>query len=181
MPIKQGIIDFYQVAQERDFSRDFMFRILNMASGESGVGFDEKDLVYVRSGNVPTRSISNQAVPFMGLDFNVPGTMKFEESASWQIKVLCDAKFIIRSKFEAWHDKVFDIDTSSGNLAARGDSYVLDIGLLNQDMEVEAIYTLYGCYLVKLGSLNYDVSGSGKPVDFDATIAYHFWRKKAIA
>jgi hypothetical protein len=181
MPIKQGIIDFYNVAQERDFSRDFMFRILNMANGEDGVGFDDKDLVYIRSGSVPTKSISNQEVPFMGLNFNVPGTMKFEESASWQIKVLCDAKFVVRSKFEAWHDKVFDIDTSTGNLAPRGDAFVLDIGLLNQDMEVEAVYTLFGCYLVKLGALNYDVSSSGKPVEFDATIAYHFWRKKSAS
>ena len=48
--INQGIQDFYRVAQDRDFARDFQFRVLNIQAGDaSSVAFDEDDLVYIKS------------------------------------------------------------------------------------------------------------------------------------
>jgi len=45
--VRQTISDFYRVAVERDFARDFQFRVLSIDSGgASTVTFDEDDLVY---------------------------------------------------------------------------------------------------------------------------------------
>ena len=42
--VQQTISDFYRVATERDFSRDFQFRVLSIdAGGASSTTFDEDD------------------------------------------------------------------------------------------------------------------------------------------
>ena len=77
--VRQTITDFYRVAQERDFSRDFHFRVLSIDAGDSGgISFDEDDLVYVKSASLPGRSIQNKPVPYMGMNFNVPGTVQYD-------------------------------------------------------------------------------------------------------
>ena len=44
--VQQTISDFYRVALERDFARDFQFRVLSIENGgASDVTFDEDDLV----------------------------------------------------------------------------------------------------------------------------------------
>ena len=51
--VKQTITDFYRVAQERDFSRDFQFRVLSMQAGDgSDVVISEDDLVYAQGGTI---------------------------------------------------------------------------------------------------------------------------------
>ena len=44
--VRQTITDFYRVAQERDFSRDFHFRVLSIDAGDAGgISFDEDEVV----------------------------------------------------------------------------------------------------------------------------------------
>ena len=87
--VKQTITDFYRVAQERDFSRDFQFRVLSIQAGDgSDIAITEDDLVYARGGSIPARSITNQAVPYMGLNFNVPGAATY--SGSYSLTFMAD-------------------------------------------------------------------------------------------
>lgn len=75
--VNQLITDFYRVAATREFARDFNFRVLSInTGGASTVTFDENDLVYVKTASLPERSITNIAVPYMGLNFNLPGDRK---------------------------------------------------------------------------------------------------------
>ena len=71
--VRQTISDFYRVAQERDFSRDFQFRVLNIQSADGSFTITEDDLVYAKGGSIPGRTISVAEVPYMGLNFKVPG------------------------------------------------------------------------------------------------------------
>ena len=71
--VRQTISDFYRVAQERDFSRDFQFRVLNIQSADGSFTITEDDLVYARSGSIPGRTINVSDAPYMGLNFKVAG------------------------------------------------------------------------------------------------------------
>ena len=62
----QLIQNFYQIATERDFTRKFSFRILGIDPGDAtNVSFDENDLVYVRTAQLPAREITEVTVPYM--------------------------------------------------------------------------------------------------------------------
>ena len=169
----QTIQDFFRVSQSRDFARDYMLRVVSI--GEDT--FNEDDFVYVTTANLPDRTITNQAVPYMGLDFNVPGTVKYPGSAGWAITFRNDKNGILRKKFETWQiGKVFDDQTSTGDLAPRGIDKVLQLNLVDDKLQTVNTYKLYGVYVVSLGAVNYNIAGTGAPTTFQATLAYHYWR-----
>jgi hypothetical protein len=175
--MSQTIQDFYTVAAERDFARDFMLRI--RAIGDTR--FNEKDFVYIKTAVLPSRSIYNNQVPYMGLNFNVPGTVNYEGSDAWTVKFHADQKSLIRSRLEAWQREIFDDATSTGDLSVKGIDRVIQLDLVDDQLNVLNTYNLYGVYIQKLGDVNYDIQGTGKTLDFDAVLAYNFWRHTKIA
>ena len=170
----QNIQDFYRVAQERGFARDFMLRVRSI--GEDT--FDEDDFVYITTKQLPDRTIANQAVPYMGLNFNVPGTVSYPGSDGWNVTFNNDLDGIIRRKLETWQDTVFSDATSVGDLSVRGEDRVIQLDLIGDggDADVRTTYRLYGVYIKGLGTVDYDSKGAGAITTFQASLAYHFWR-----
>lgn len=175
--MSQTIQDFYKVSQERDFARDFMLRV--RAIGDTR--FDEKDFVYIKTSVLPSRTIANQKVPYMGLTFNVPGTANYEGSDAWTVKFHADQKGLIRQRLETWQREIFDDETSTGDLSVKGLDRVIQLDLIDDQLNVLNTYKLYGVYVVKLGDVSYDIQGDGKTLDYDTVLAYNFWRHTKIA
>lgn len=170
----QNIQDFFRVAQARGFSRDFMLRVRSI--GEAT--FNEDDFVYITTKQLPDRTITNQAVPYMGLNFNIPGTVTYPGSDSWNVTFRNDIDGIIREKLENWSLSVFDDDTSVGNLSVRGEDKVIQLDLIGDqgDDDIRNTYKLYGVYLKSLGTIDYPAEGPGAITTFSAGLAYHYWR-----
>jgi hypothetical protein len=170
----QTIQDFYRVAQERGFARDFMMRVRSLGQDT----FVEDDFVYITTKQLPDRQISNQKVPYMGLNFNVPGTVDYVGSDGWEVKFYNDLKGVIRKKLEDWQIKsVFNDATSTGDLSLRGTDKVIQLDLIDESQNVLNTYKLYGVYIVNIGAVaGYDNAGAGKPLDFTAKLAYQYWR-----
>jgi hypothetical protein len=165
----EGIINFYNVATQKEFARDFQFRV------DSFGPLTKDDLVYLRTANLPAKTISNQTVPYMGLVFNVPGSVLYTGSESWGVTFLADEAMNIRSKLEAWQTEIFDVNTSSGKYGVPQE--ICSISLLDKEFKAIRKYNLIGCYLVGLEALAYDIKGSGKPQEFNATLAYQYWQQ----
>ena len=171
--MSQTIQDFFRVAQERGFSRDFMMKVRAIGN----TSFDEDDFVYITTKSLPSRSISNQPVPYMGLNFNVPGTVTYPGSDAWNIVFRNDAKGLLRSKLEAWQtNEIFDDETSTGDLSVRGRDKVIQLDLVNDKNVTLNTYRLYGAYIKDLVTIDYDQAGAGAPTTFTAVLAYHYWR-----
>ena len=177
--VKQTIQDFYRVAASRDFSRDVQFRLLSISTGgTSTVTFNEDDLVYIKAATLPGRNIKNVAVPYMGLNFNIPGTAEYPGSDSYELKFFCDAKSQIRQKFEQWSLDTFDDSNSTGNYFTPRQTSTIDMVQLDAQLNRVAQYQLVGVSVRNVGALSYNMQGNGDTVEFGATVAYHYWRKK---
>ena len=163
-----GIQDFYQAAQANEFARNFQFFVTNLGP------FVKEDLLYVTTTNLPGKEIANQQVPFMGLNFNVPGTVKYTGSDAWTLRFRCDEGLNIRNKLENWMKAIFDDQTSTGKYGVPTE--VAQMDLLGKDLTPIRSYQFTGIYPQKLGQIEYDKQGDGKPVEFDAVFAYHYWR-----
>ena len=176
--INQAISKFYEVAQQRDFSRDFQYRILNITSaGKSGHVFriSEEDLVYAKGGELPARTITNHTAPYMGLDFNVPGAATYPGSMA--LTFYCDNQSTIRRLFENWSFATFNEETSSGDYYVPTPTSVLDMVQLDSQFQKVAQYQLVGVYPQEVGALSYDITGAGAPVEMSVTLQYHFWKR----
>lgn len=162
------ILKFYETSKEREFARDFQFRVVSLGP------LTEDDLVYFRTASLPGKEIHNNPVPYMGLDFNVPGGVKYTGSDSWKVTFLHDEGANIRSKLDAWMNEIFSIETSSGKYGVPSEEATID--LIDKAFKTVRRYNLVGIYLRDIQPIQYDVRGTGKPLEFDATIAYQFWR-----
>lgn len=177
--VKQTINDFYRVALQRDFARNFQFRLLSInTGGASSITFDENDLVYLTAATLPARSIQNVAVPYMGLNFNIPGVATYDGSESYNLTFYCDSKSLIRRKFEDWSRDTFDDATSTGNYFTPRQNAIIDMVQLDTQLNKVSQYQLVGVSVRNVGAIEYDMSaGTGDVVRFPATIAYHYFRR----
>jgi len=171
--MSQTIQDFFRVAQQRDFARDYMLRVVSLGNDT----LNEDDFVYITTTQLPSRDITNQTATYMGLDFNFPGTVKYPGSNAWNVTFRNDKGGIIRKKLEDWQiNQVFDDASSTGDLSVRGTESIIQLNLIDDKLNVLNTYKLYGAYIQKLGTVDYNVAGTGAPLSFTAALAYHYWR-----
>lgn len=175
----QTIAGFYAAAQRADFARDFALRVLSINPGDSStVTFDDTDLVYIKTAILPERTIQNVPVPYMGMLYNIPGSVLYSGSDSWPLEFYADAKSNIRMLYEKWSRDVFDDATSTGNYFTPRATSVITLAQLDNNLNMITTYNLVGCSVRSVGALNYSIAeGTGQTISFTATTSYHFWTR----
>jgi len=170
--MSQNISDFYTSVKSNDFARQFQFRVQQLAN----ISFTETNLVYLETANLPGRTIANIPVPFMGLQFNVPGTASYPGSDAWAVTFRCDQSYNIRTALEDATIATFDDSSSTGNynIARTPSNIILD--LLDKGMDTVRQYTLYGAYVQSIGDIAYNIGDNGSIVTVPTTLAYQYWR-----
>jgi hypothetical protein len=172
-----SIQSFYTQVQSKDFARQFQFKLVefantNFADGDEANGWP---MVYVESLTLPGRAINNVQVPYMGLNFNVPGTASYPGSDAYEVVFRCDQNYDIRATLENATFNTFDDQSSTGdyNIARNGTDIILD--LLDKDLNTVRQYTLHGAYVVAVGASQYSIGDNGQIVTIPATLAYQYW------
>lgn len=168
----QNISDFYRVVQQNDFARQFQFRVVQLAN----TNFNEDQLVYLETATLPGRSLNNIQVPFMGLNFNVPGTASYPGSENYSVTFRCDQNYNIRAVLENATFNAFDDGTSTGDYNIARNSSVITLNLLGKNGSTIRQYTLYGAYVVSVQDLTYNLGDTGSIVTVPAALAYQYWR-----
>lgn len=189
--MSQNIQNFYKVAQEKDFARIFQFRVRQI--GNTGL-FNEDQLVYLETANLPGRSINNITVPYMGLQFNIPGTASYPGSSNYAVTFRCDSSYKIRHILEKELFQTFNDNTSTGRYSTPGIGSILQMELYtpgtagvvgNQSGVPQSFgtndalvrtYLLYGVYIQNLADTQYDIKDNGAIATINATLCYQFWR-----
>ena len=175
MPVTQTIRDFYQVAQARDFTRNFQFRVTSIMDRGNEV-LDQDGLLYITAAELPAREISNKTVAFMGLSFNVPGAATYPGSAGYSITFRSDMEQQIRTIMEDWSRAIFDDRTSTGTYRIFANNK-LTMDLLDQNYNTIRQYVLHGIWPQSVGALAYDLSGDGDIVTLGVTLCYQYWTR----
>lgn len=175
MPVSQNIQNFYKVASTKDFSRDFLFRVteLNLA----GVGsMKEDELIYAKAATLPGRAIGNVPVPYMGLPFNVPGSVTYPGSDAYNLTFFLDKDSILREYFEGASRTLFDDQTSTGAYATPNQDFYINLSQLDKELNIISNYKLIGASLRTINNIEYNMSGgTGATVDIGVTLAYHYY------
>lgn len=174
----QDISQFYTAAQANDFARQFQFRIGAWSVG--GTSLVEDQLVYLETATLPARAINNIQVPFMGLQFNVPGTASYPGSDGWNVTFRCDESYNIREALEQISENTFSIGDSSGNYNIATVASKITLELLNKQNTAIKQYDLIGVYVVNVGELSYNLGDNGTIQTVPATLAYQYWTNNIV-
>ena len=178
--VRQTIQDFYTQAQTRDFARTNLFRVLNMDFGDgSDVTISEEDLVYATTATLPAKAIANVPVPYMGLNFNIPGTVSYPGSEAYSITFRADESYNLYEKFQEVVNDTFNDADSTGNYFAPKASAVIDLVQLDKQLNRVSQYQLVGVSIRNLGELAYNITEAGNEQTFTVQLAYHYYRKTA--
>jgi hypothetical protein len=173
----QNITDFYTKVQTHDFARQFQFRLNQLADTNFGETGNNPYLIYVETATLPGRAINNIQVPFMGLNFNVPGTASYPGSDAWSVTFRCDQNYNILTKLEDVQRNVFNEQTSTGNYNIARSPNNIKLELLGKggSEDVLRTYTLWGAYVVSIGDLSYNIGDNGTIQTVPVTLAYQYW------
>ena len=168
----QTIENFYNVASNKDFARLFQFRVTSFGR----IQFADGQRMFIETASLPGRQINNIPVPYMGLQFNVPGTASYPGSANYQVTFRCDESYDIRAALETEMFATFDDSTTRGNYNISGRNNVLTMELVDKNFNTIRAYDLVGVYVQSLADTQYDVKDNGSVASVQATLAYQFWR-----
>lgn len=174
------IRDFYTKAVQEDFSRDFQMRVYEIQSTVGGTVIGPDDNVYITTANLPGYAITNVPTPFMGLQFNVPGSATFPGSDAWAVTFRCDMRLNVRQKIVNWQASIFDAfpndpNQSTGNYAPKESESTAKLVVHDRDMNGVRAVKLIGIYPVSIGEIAYDQTGTGTLVTLPVTFAYQWW------
>ena len=173
------IQNFFAAAADKQFSRDFLFRIGEITLGSTNVDLQgQDDLIYARTASLPGRTIDNKEVNYMGLTFNVPGRATYNNSAAYSVEFYADANNQIRDKLEQASRAVFDDQTSEGQYGMPGPQDRIVLNLLTKDIQAPPVkqITLIGASIREIGDMSYAIAdGTGEVVTFPVTFSYHYY------
>jgi hypothetical protein len=170
-----GIRQFYTQATQKDFSRDFQLRVLDL-----GGVLTQADNVYITTANLPGYAVTNQTVPFMGLVFNVPGSATFPGSENWAVTFRADMNLNIRQKLINWQSSIFNAfpnttGQSTGNYAPKGIESTAILTVHDRDGNTVRGLRLIGVWPVSIEAVQYNQTGNGTPIELPVTLAYQWW------
>jgi hypothetical protein len=170
------IQNFFSRAAEKQFARDFLFRVKQIDI--EGVSFDgDSDLVYARSAQLPGRNIDNKQVNYYGQTFNVPGKSTYPGSEGYSIEFYHDEKNELRTKFETASRAVFNNETSTGQYGMPGDSSLITLDVIDKDLDTIQTIQLVGASIRDINAIDYQIAdGTGEILKTTVTFAYHFYR-----
>ena len=181
MAYNQGIQDFYRVAQDTGFTRDFQLRITDWSVLNDAGALNEDDFLMLRTATLPSMQTTVNQVPFMGLDFNLPGTTKFPGSQAWNVEFYFQQDrgdgTSLRDIFISTMLGNFDFqDTSTGNLQLpdRDQNYI-EMCTVDDQLEPLVTYTLQGAFITQVGDVSFDLTAGGAVQKIPVTIAYQYW------
>ena len=177
-----GIRQFYAQATQRDFSRDFQLRVLEIGPNILA----QSDNVYITTATLPGYAVTNQATPFMGLQFNVPGSATFPGSDAWVVTFRCDMNLNIRQKIANWQATIFSAfpntpEQSTGNYAPKGMETTAKLAVHDRDGNVVRAMKLVGVWPVIVDNIGYDQTGTGVVQTLPVTLAYQWWEPDTIS
>ena len=177
MPLAQGIQEFYSVAQETGFVRDFQLRIIDWSVLNDTGGLGEDDFLMLRTATLPSMQTTINQVPFMGLDFNLPGTTKFPGSQAWNVEFYFQQNrgvgTSLRDIFISTMLGNFDFqETSTGNLQLpnREENYI-EMCIVDDSLDELVTYRLEGAFITQVGDVTFDLTAGGAVQKIPVTIA----------
>lgn len=180
---------FFNIASQRQFSRDFFMRVKQIKA--VGIDLDgETDLVFARTATLPGRDIEDKVVNFSGQTFHLNGKSSYPGSESYAIEFYCDQNLNLRKNLEKMSRASFDNETTSGQMCMPGaESYmILDIlsapcGQGNQGgqgFETTQTIKLVGVNLRTIGPVEYQIAdGTGEVKTIGTTWSYHWYENFA--
>ena len=145
---------------------------------------DPKSRFLVKTAALPASNIAPISVPFRGRQLKIAGDRTFDE---WQITVINDTDFAIRSSFERWMNSMSKVSDNAGNINPEDytrDAYVYQLGRSavaggnqqsDQNMPVLRTYKFYSVFPTNVSQIDLSYDSADAIEEFTVTLQVQWW------
>jgi hypothetical protein len=129
-----------------------------------------------KASEVPTRTIGNFKVGYMGRKIVFPGDSSFDD---WSVEVYNDLNFTIRKKLEEWAELVNGAVDNISTINANDVKRNMRVDHLDGKHNIIKTYHMVGCIPTNVGgaiALNWDTNDS--PEEYTVNFAYDYWESE---
>jgi len=142
-------------------------------SGVITTQFEFNDTVLIKASQIPSSTIGNIDVPFMGRQIKVPGDRTFTE---WNVTVLNDEDFKIRGAFEAWMNAINSHETNiTSDTNPEGLYGTANVIQLDRDGFALQEYVIRDVYPSELAPIELAFDTNDTLQEFQVTLQYNWW------
>jgi len=155
------------------------------AVDSSVADIDPKSRFLVKAANLPASNIAPISVPFRGRQLKIAGDRTFDE---WQITVINDTDFAIRTSMERWMNSIAKVSDNSGNINPEDytkDAYVYQLGRAavgagsdqgsGENMPVLRTYKFYSIFPTNVSAIDLSYDSSDAIEEFTVTFQVQWW------
>lgn len=127
-----------------------------------------------RAAELPESAVSSIDVPYFGRKIKVAGERTFQD---WQVTVMNDEDFAIRSLFENWSNGINRMIANVRDPALTLERYKQDIEVVQYSIDGVAIrgYMLVGAFPTNIDGIGLDWNNGNAIEEFTVTFAYDYW------
>jgi hypothetical protein len=126
---------------------------------------------YCKSATWPSKKIGEIKAPFLGFDYKLPNTAKFDEP--WTVRVRSDMGNEIRQRFSEWADSIYDWNSGIG--VTFDELEDAELVLLDTKLERTTKIRMEGMFPTNVGQIQYVYESNDSLVEFDVTFAFQGW------
>ena len=177
MAVNQTIGKFIQVAGQRDFARNNLFRIMQVSC--RNLTLSEDDLVYAKGGRLPGRENPVGEVQYMGMKLPyIKSTVSYPGNEDYQITFYVDKDSEVIHKFERASRLNFNDISTTGDWRFPSQSDVMTVAVLDNHLDVIEYITFYGVSFYKFEGIDFQVAeGDGSAIEVTASMSYHSYKR----
>lgn len=129
-----------------------------------------------RAASVPPSALGTIEVPYFGRKIKLAGDRVF---ASWQVTVMNDEDYSIRSMLEKWSNALNTIETNIrrpvGELNYKSDILVRQFGKNGAGNAPIRVYRLVGAFPTVISPIDLDWNATDQIENFSVTFEYDYW------
>jgi hypothetical protein len=127
-----------------------------------------------KAANIPAGTLGEVVVPFRGHNLKLAGERTFED---WQITVINDVEFSVRSGLEAWQEEIQAMDSGVGSTST---DYLISrafVEQLNKDDSVLARYEFFNMFPKNLGAIELSYDTVDALEEFTVDFTFSHWER----
>jgi hypothetical protein len=127
-----------------------------------------------KAANIPAGTLGEVVVPFRGHNLKLAGERTFED---WQITVINDVEFSVRSGLEAWQEEIQAMDSGEGSTST---DYLISrafVEQLNKDDSVLARYEFFNMFPKNIGALELSYDTVDALEEFTVDFTFSHWER----
>ena len=145
---------------------------LNFPNITDGIVAATQGRFLCNAASLPGSTIGNIEVPYRGKIVNVAGERTFD---NWNVTVINENSFNIRSAFERWMDVINHNSTLGGRLDPSRYQVQMQVTQLDRNGTPLMTYEFHDAYPINIGDIALSYGDSNAIEEFTVAFQYNYW------